>query len=68
MPPSAGTGPAFRLLYQLHVGVREGWIWARRFFWTEPLFRSQCAAVGRNGAGPRFLAARSRVLVFSCTV
>ena len=30
----------------MHVGLREGWIWARRFFWCEPLFRSQCQAVG----------------------
>jgi len=36
----------FRLLYLVHVFIRETWIWAARFFWYEPLFRSQCAVVG----------------------
>jgi acetyltransferase-like isoleucine patch superfamily enzyme len=36
------------LLYRLHVGCREGLIWALRFFWYEPLFRSQCASVGEG--------------------
>jgi acetyltransferase-like isoleucine patch superfamily enzyme len=40
------TRPIFRILYNLHVGVREGAILLLRFFWFEPLFRSQCAAVG----------------------
>ncbi len=40
------TWPLFAGLYSLHVGVREGFGWAVRFFWNEPLFRSQCAAVG----------------------
>ncbi len=42
------TRPLFALLYRLHVLVREGVLWALRFFWFEPLFRSQCAAVGRG--------------------
>jgi acetyltransferase-like isoleucine patch superfamily enzyme len=46
LPVNAVTRPVFRGLYRVHVGVREGWIWARRFCWTEPLFRSQCEAVG----------------------
>lgn len=33
-------------LYGLHVLGREGWIWLLRFFWYEPLFRSQCEKVG----------------------
>jgi acetyltransferase-like isoleucine patch superfamily enzyme len=36
----------FRLLYCLNVGARSGLIWALRFFWYEPLFRSQCVSVG----------------------
>jgi acetyltransferase-like isoleucine patch superfamily enzyme len=40
------TRPIFRGLYALHVGVREGCGWAARFFWYEPLFRSQCDSVG----------------------
>jgi acetyltransferase-like isoleucine patch superfamily enzyme len=46
LPVNALTRPLFRLLYGVHVGAREGWIWARRFFWNEPLFRSQCEAIG----------------------
>lgn len=46
LPVNIVTRPLFRLLYAFHVGVREGWIWVRRFFWNEPLFRSQCEAVG----------------------
>jgi acetyltransferase-like isoleucine patch superfamily enzyme len=40
------TRPVFALLYLLHVGLRESFWRALRFFWYEPLFRSQCAAVG----------------------
>ncbi|HET6575602.1 MAG TPA: DapH/DapD/GlmU-related protein [Fimbriiglobus sp.] len=46
LPVNRLTRPLFRLLYRFHVGVREGWIWACRFFWNEPLFRSQCESVG----------------------
>lgn len=42
------TRPLFGLLYRLHVAVREGTLWALRFFWYEPLFRSQCVAVGEG--------------------
>jgi acetyltransferase-like isoleucine patch superfamily enzyme len=38
--------PVFRVCYTVHVAVREGVRWVLRFFWFEPLFRSQCAAVG----------------------
>jgi acetyltransferase-like isoleucine patch superfamily enzyme len=48
LPVGFGTRPLFRLLYRLHVGIREGAGWAARFFWYEPLFRSQCASVGRG--------------------
>ncbi len=44
------TRPFFRMLYWLHVGVREGGIFLLNFFWFEPLFRSQCTAVGRGVA------------------
>jgi acetyltransferase-like isoleucine patch superfamily enzyme len=46
LPVNRLTRPLFRLLYRFHVSVREGWIWTRRFFWNEPLFRSQCESVG----------------------
>jgi len=48
IPVNVLTRPLFRLLYGLHVGIREGIIWLGRFFWFEPLFRSQCVAVGRG--------------------
>lgn len=48
LPVNALSRPLFHLLYAVHVSVREGWIWARRFFWNEPLFRSQCESVGRG--------------------
>jgi acetyltransferase-like isoleucine patch superfamily enzyme len=46
VPVNAVTRPLFGLLYKVHVAARESWTWARRFFWNEPLFRSQCEAVG----------------------
>lgn len=46
LPVAGPTKAFFSLLYRLHVAVREGWIWAARFFWYEPLFRSQCERVG----------------------
>lgn len=46
LPVQGPTRPVFRALYRGHVLIREGWIWTRRFFWNEPLFRSQCETVG----------------------
>jgi acetyltransferase-like isoleucine patch superfamily enzyme len=46
LPVNKFTRPVFRALYASHVFIREGWIWTRRFFWNEPLFRSQCESVG----------------------
>ena len=46
LPVNLVTRPLFRGLYAFHVAVREGWVWGRRFFWNEPLFRSQCESVG----------------------
>ncbi len=46
LPAGGVTRPLWRGLYAVHVVVRESFIWARRFFWNEPLFRSQCSAVG----------------------
>ena len=46
LPVNAVTRPLFRLLYRFHVTARELIAWALRFFWYEPLFRSQCESVG----------------------
>jgi acetyltransferase-like isoleucine patch superfamily enzyme len=42
------TRPLFGLLYLVHVGLRELAATLLRFFWYEPLFRSQCASVGEG--------------------
>ena len=42
------TRPFFRMLYGLHVMMREIVLLGLRVFWYEPLFRSQCASVGRG--------------------
>src|SRR5262245_34024028 len=42
------TRPFFGLLYLVHVSLRELAARLLRFFWYEPLFRSQCAAVGEG--------------------
>jgi acetyltransferase-like isoleucine patch superfamily enzyme len=46
IPVNGLTRQPFRLAYRFHVLIRESWIWAQRFFWYEPLFRSQCESVG----------------------
>lgn len=46
IPVNVLTRPIFRFFYRFHVTARESWIWTKRFFWNEPLFRSQCVSVG----------------------
>lgn len=46
IPVAGWSRPLFANLHRLHVAIREGSIFLRRFFWYEPLFRSQCASVG----------------------
>jgi acetyltransferase-like isoleucine patch superfamily enzyme len=48
VPVGPWSRPLFRLLHAFHVGAREGLGWGLRFFWYEPLFRSQCLAVGEG--------------------
>ena len=48
VPVGPLSRPLFRVLYSFHVSVRTGGLWLLRFLWFEPLFRSQCAAVGRG--------------------
>jgi acetyltransferase-like isoleucine patch superfamily enzyme len=48
IPVNCLTRPFFSALYLVHVGIREGGIWALRLFYYEPLFRSQCRAVGKG--------------------
>jgi acetyltransferase-like isoleucine patch superfamily enzyme len=42
------TRPFFSACYLLHVFIRETWLRFARFFWYEPLFRSQCIHVGKG--------------------
>jgi acetyltransferase-like isoleucine patch superfamily enzyme len=46
LPAGGVFRPIWRGLYSFHVAIRESWILARRLLWNEPLFRSQCTAVG----------------------
>lgn len=46
VPVVGPTRLLFALLYRLHVLARETALWAARFFWYEPLFRSQCESIG----------------------
>ena len=67
VPVNSLTRPLFRALFRVHVAIRETWVWTKRFFWNEPLFRSQCASVG---AGLRmesmpYIAGRGRIVLGS---
>jgi len=46
LPVGPLTRPVFRTLYGLRTTTLSCLSWLRRFLWHEPLFRSQCAAVG----------------------
>ncbi len=48
VPANGMARPLFSGCYWLHVSAREGVAWGLRFFWYEPLFRSQCQQVGAN--------------------
>lgn len=48
LPVNRATKPLFHMLYGVHVAIREGVIAVKRFWWCEPLFRSQCERVGRR--------------------
>ncbi len=48
LPVTAINRPVFATLYRMHVAARELIGWAARFFWYEPLFRSQCDVVGKR--------------------
>jgi acetyltransferase-like isoleucine patch superfamily enzyme len=48
IPVNPFTRPIFSALYSLHVFVREVGIWGVRFFYYEPLFKSQCRTVGKK--------------------
>lgn len=46
LPVGGVTRPLFHSLYHFHVLVRAAIGWSLRFFWYEPLFRSQCRTIG----------------------
>lgn len=46
VPVKGPLRPLVRLLYGVHVGVREAIGQGLRFVWYEPLLRSQCESVG----------------------
>lgn len=48
IPVNRITKPVFSFLYILHVSIREAWKIFIKTIYFEPLFRSQCASVGRQ--------------------
>src|SRR4051812_25020604 len=64
-PVGPVTRPVFGALYALHVSLRELLIWALRFFWYEPLFRSQCESVGEGFRMEKlpYLTGRGRIVI-----
>lgn len=48
LPVNLATRPLFAACYSMHVLCRETLIWGCRFFWYEPLFRSQCRSIGNR--------------------
>lgn len=46
IPVNGLTRPFFSTVYRAHVFFRESWIVFIKFFYYEPLFRSQCSSVG----------------------
>jgi acetyltransferase-like isoleucine patch superfamily enzyme len=65
IPVVSPTRPLYRLLYNLHVVLRESFIWALRFFWYEPLFRSQCVSVGQGFQMEKlpYLTGKGRIMI-----
>ncbi len=48
VPVNTLTRPVFKGLYKAHIFLREGLIVLFKFMYYEPLFRSQCAHVGKG--------------------
>jgi acetyltransferase-like isoleucine patch superfamily enzyme len=48
LPVGPLNRPLCAALYHLHVAVRAAAGWSLRFFWYEPLWRSQCRMVGER--------------------
>ena len=65
LPVAGPTRPLFALLYRTHVFARESLIWARRFFWSEPLFRSHCESIGEQFEMEElpYITGRGRIIV-----
>jgi acetyltransferase-like isoleucine patch superfamily enzyme len=65
IPVGAVTQPIFALGYRVHVAVREGFAFACRFFWYEPLFRSQCSVIGSSFRMDRlpYMVGRGRITI-----
>jgi acetyltransferase-like isoleucine patch superfamily enzyme len=67
LPASGICKPAFGILYAIHIAIRESCIWCLRFFWYEPLFRSQCASIGSRFQMEKlpYLTGRGRIVIGS---
>jgi len=59
------TRPIFKFLYGVHVAGRTGCLSMLKFFWYEPLFRSECESVGQAFEMDRlhFLTGHGRIVI-----
>ena len=48
LPMPGFLKPGFRLLYELHYGVKYGFLRVLNYFYSEPAFRARCERVGRG--------------------
>ena len=48
LPVGSWNRPVFHLLYRIHLIAGRCLEWLLRFFWYEPLFRSQCRSIGKR--------------------
>ena len=48
LPAEGIARPVFSMMYKLHRLKQNVMIWGEKFFWSEPLLRSQCVSVGEG--------------------
>jgi acetyltransferase-like isoleucine patch superfamily enzyme len=67
LPAAGPLKVVFGVLYHLHVFAHEFSLWAQRFFWNEPLFRSQCESIGAGFWMERlpYMVGRGRIVIGS---
>lgn len=68
IPVFAPTKPVFAFLFAVHTLVRESAAWGIRFFWNEPLFRSQCDSIGSGFRMEKlpYILGKGRITIGNC--